>query len=63
MNALRVSVALCLVPQSFRLLRFLCSPKQHFSVQGAQEDWEPQIRWRDERYEALGCNVVLQYAA
>ena len=22
-------------------------------LQGAQEDWEPQIRWRDERYEAL----------
>ena len=54
MNALRVSVAF--VTQSFRLLRSLCSPKLHFSVQGAQEDWEPQIRWRDERYEALGCN-------
>ena len=22
-------------------------------LQGAQEDWEPQIRWRDERYEAM----------
>ena len=43
MNALRVSVAF--VTQSFRLLRSLCSPKLHFSVQGAQEDWEPQIRW------------------
>ena len=22
-------------------------------AEGAQEDWEPQIRWRDERYEAM----------
>ena len=23
-------------------------------AEGAKDDWEPQIRWRDERYEAVG---------